>query len=813
MSEHQDSLTILSELMQAASEPIDANDLTRLARLHGWCQSLAEIEAAANEHLASEGARALAGALMSFFEGVILNEVADPQGGLELVPSATEALKAIAAGASIDTQALVASIQQVIGGNAADATPAATSTPEAPAAASEPVAEAPAAAPAAEAPPAASEPEPVATPAAPEPAAAANADDDFEVEAYVAEPLILNMDDAEDLQGFVDEAREHMDSIEGALLEVEQDPQDAARLNELFRPFHTIKGIAGFLNLRDINRLTHEVETILDLGRKSELTITQGIIDLIFRAIDVLKVQISAVQQQLSEPTGGPCPQPDIVDIMAVLRRAAAGKLPAGFSAGRSDTAAETSATAAEEAGAAGAPEAEAPTSNETGTPASVAPPAMAGGGGSAEAGDGGGKAHVDQSIRVDTVKLDALVDAVGELVIAQTMVALAAANNKDEKLQRDVSQVTKIVRDIQETALAMRMVPIGSTFQKMKRLVRDVSRKADKNVELHISGEETELDKTVIQQISDPLVHMVRNAVDHGIEPEAERIAAGKPAVGQVTLDAYHQGDSIIIAIQDDGRGLDRDKLLKKAIERGMVTAEDQLSDQQIYQLIFSAGFSTAAAITDISGRGVGMDVVKRNIEQLRGKIDIQTELGKGSTFFIRLPLTLAIIDGMLVKVGEERLIIPTIVIEQSLRPSTKDIHTVQKRGEMIKVRGELCPLVQLGELFGYCGRVDPTQSLIVVTICEGQKVGLVVSELIGQQQVVIKTLGDRFKNVKGVSGAAILGDGRVGLILEPTGVLRYYNQTSGMSRANGTPTDRQDSSTESSSPVEAELEAATVA
>jgi two-component system chemotaxis sensor kinase CheA len=565
----------------------------------------------------------------------------------------------------------------------------------------------------------------------------------------VSEPLVIDLSESEHLQGFLDEAQEHMDAIEAGLLAVEANPADTHQLNELFRPFHTIKGIAGFLNLRDINRLTHEIETILDLGRKNELRITAGIVDLIFKAVDSLKAQLDAIRTYMAAPTGGPCPQPNIAEMMGKLRKAAAGEC-------QSD-----------EPETCGTPQRAVSASGDDAQPGASAAP-----------GPAGKAAQTDHSIRVDTSKLDTLVDAVGELVIAQSMVGLSSTVLADDKLARVVSQVTKIVRDVQETAMAMRMVPIGQTFQKMRRLVRDVARKAGKHVELAIEGEETELDKNVIQQISDPLVHMVRNAVDHGVEPPDVRKAVGKPETGTVTLNAYHQGDSIVIEIRDDGRGLDRDKLIAKALERGIISPDDQLSDQQAFALIFAPGFSTAEVVTDISGRGVGMDVVRRNVEQLRGKIEIHSEKGRGSTFLIKLPLTLAIIDGMLVRVGTERLIIPTILIEQSLRPERRQITSVQKRGQMVQIRGELCPLIQLGALFDYGPPVDPCENQIVVVLCESQKIALVVEELIGQQQVVIKSLGERFKIVRGVSGAAILGDGKVGLILEPSGILTLHKE-----------------------------------
>jgi two-component system, chemotaxis family, sensor kinase CheA len=275
--------------------------------------------------------------------------------------------------------------------------------------------------------------------------------------------------------------------------------------------------------------------------------------------------------------------------------------------------------------------------------------------------------------------------------------------------------------------------------------------------------------------------VHMVRNAVDHGIEPSQTRQQLGKPATGHIYLDAYHQGDCIVIEVRDDGRGLDREKLIAKAVERGLIERDEQLTDQQTYALIMQPGFSMADKVTDISGRGVGMDVVKRNVEALRGKIEIQSELGRGTTFLIRLPLTLAIIDGMIVRVGQERVVVPTVLIEQSLRPQATHISTVQGRGEVMMVRGELCPLVQLGRLFGYSQRIDPCESIVIIVHCETRKIGLVVDELIGQQQVVIKSLADSFKQVSGVSGAAILGDGRVGLILDPTGILNMHNRHHG--------------------------------
>ena len=379
-------------------------------------------------------------------------------------------------------------------------------------------------------------------------------------------------------------------------------------------------------------------------------------------------------------------------------------------------------------------------------------------------------------AIKVDTERIDNLVNLVGELVIAQTLISQnpAVLRLSGQTLQKDVSHLGKITREIQDLVMSVRMMPLKQTFQKMMRVVRDVAKKAGKNVELVISGEDTELDKSVIEEISDPLVHILRNSVDHGIEPPDERMNNGKSGKGVVHLNAFHRGGSIVIEIRDDGRGICKDKVLEKAIEKGLAGSATDITDQQIYQLIFHPGFSTAEKVTDISGRGVGMDVVRRNIEKLRGRIDIQSKEGEGTSISIALPLTLAIIDGMVVQAGNEKYIIPTLSIEESFRPDKEDIISVQNRGEMCNLRGNLLSIVRLASLYqGNAAHRDPWDALLVVVESDGMKTCIMVDELIGQQQVVIKSIGETFKNVRGVAGGAILGDGRVGLIIDVRGMI----------------------------------------
>jgi two-component system chemotaxis sensor kinase CheA len=343
-----------------------------------------------------------------------------------------------------------------------------------------------------------------------------------------------------------------------------------------------------------------------------------------------------------------------------------------------------------------------------------------------------------------------------GELVIAQSLVRHdpSLGELKNSRLNRNLGQMSRITDELQKTAMSMRMVPINQLFRKMARLVRDLSRKSGKQTELITSGDETELDRHIVEELADPLMHMVRNALDHGIEPPAERAAAGKPACATVRLSAAHQSGHIVVEIADDGRGLNREKILRKGIERGLVPEGVDLSDSDVYNLIFQPGFSTAEQITDVSGRGVGMDVVRKRIQKLRGRVEIQSELGKGTTFLLKLPLTLAIIDGLVVAVGRERYILPIFVVKEILRPTEDMVFTVEDRDEMVLVRGRLLPVVRLARRFGVVPKSDvPTESVLVISEAGDRTFCLMVDELIGKQEVVNQESGRDLKNIRGIA------------------------------------------------------------
>ncbi len=385
-------------------------------------------------------------------------------------------------------------------------------------------------------------------------------------------------------------------------------------------------------------------------------------------------------------------------------------------------------------------------------------------------------------SIRVDTAKIDTLINMVGELVITQSMLSLIGEHfdlNKLDQLKNGLAQLERHTRELQESVMNIRMLPISFVFSRFPRLVHDLSSKLGKKIELQLIGEHTEVDKTVVELISDPLVHLVRNSLDHGIETPDERIAAGKQETGTVTLEAYHRGGNIVIEVSDDGRGLDKDKLRAKALEKGLIQDDAVLSDKQTYELIFMPGFSTAEQLTDVSGRGVGMDVVRRNIQSLGGNIDIVSQLGKGSTMAIYLPLTLAILDGQSVAVGDETYIIPLGSIIESINVTERMINRVAGKGETFRLRQEYLPIIRMHEIFSVpnAKATKLTEGLLVVVEGQGIRCGLFVDDLLTQQQVVVKSLEANYRQVEGISGATILGDGSVALILDIPGLVRLSN------------------------------------
>jgi two-component system chemotaxis sensor kinase CheA len=586
----------------------------------------------------------------------------------------------------------------------------------------------------------------------PEPAAPAS-----EVAAEPVDDELLMLQADPELAGmFIAEALDHLSSIEALVLQVEAQPGDSKLLNDVFRPFHTIKGNAGALGVTSVQELAHSVENLLDLGRSGQHHIGDDEVEVILSSVDLLTTMIQGLSARLAGQT--------IADVRTECQ-AVIAKVDALISGPRS--VAPAAETAVPAAAVAAAPAVTTPQPPPVGAP-QAAPRA----------------AKVEESmhnVKVDTRKLDNLVDIVGELVIVQSIIQEDPALQRliDERLSRNLAQLKRITSDLQRNAMAMRMTPIRPTFQKMSRLVRDLSRKSGKTIDLVLAGEDTELDRKVVEDINDPLMHMVRNSVDHGIESPEKRRAAGKPAQARVALSAYHEGGNIVIAIADDGAGLNTERIREKAIAQGVISADDALTPDEIHLLIFRPGFSTAEKVTEISGRGVGMDVVRRNIEALRGRIEIQTAQGQGTTFLIKLPLTLAILEGLLLRTGEQRFVLPTFCIRESLRPTPEQVHSFQGRRRLIQVRDSLLPMIHLSELFGDTGPLpEPWEATVVVVDDNGRRIGLMVDELLGKQEVVIKALGSSFSHVRGVAGGAILGDGRVGLILDAGGLVSLMDK-----------------------------------
>ncbi|MBI2568070.1 MAG: chemotaxis protein CheA [Candidatus Schekmanbacteria bacterium] len=601
------------------------------------------------------------------------------------------------------------------------------------------------------------------------------------------------------LEEFRSEAGQHLQDVEVQLLTLESEPGAKDAVRTIFRAFHTIKGVAGFLNLSLIGYLAHEAENLLDRVCKDRMSMTPDAVDVTFDTVDALRGMVSLAHAEPSSPEWEPW-------------RAAAKELTARIEAIIAETSEdETTAPAGppvEQAAPAKKkigeilvergtiPEAELTTvlceqaaDHDQGHPrrrlgevliaaGKVAPREVAAALRVQRAAEPQKVAQVHEQLRVDADRVDRLVESIGELVISAAALADGVKLQDGDGGQGAMSRLLKTCRELQELGTSLRMVPLRATFQKMARVVRDLARKTDRPVEFSMVGEDTELDKAVVDRIGDPLLHLVRNAVDHGIEPHpAERAAAGKPANGNVTLRAFHQGGEIHIEVCDDGRGLDAEAILRKARERGLVGDSERLSLQETYQLIFHPGLSTASQVTDVSGRGVGMEVVKKTVESLRGQVMIETERGCGTVFRLRLPLTLAVIEGMVVRVASERYIIPTLAIRRVIQPQRSGLSTVVGKGEVLLEQGAFVPLMRLSDTFRIAGaEQDATRSVILLMGTGRQAFGLVVDELIGQQQIVIKSLGEGLGKVTGIAGGAIMSDGTVGLIIDVADLASTY-------------------------------------
>jgi two-component system chemotaxis sensor kinase CheA len=549
---------------------------------------------------------------------------------------------------------------------------------------------------------------------------------------------------------FIAECTELLEMAESALLELEENPDDDELVNKVFRAFHTIKGTSAFMGLDPISDFTHHLETVLSLVREGEIDFDVACADISFEAIDIINKMLDVVEtadggDQLSKPL-------NFQRLTDVLQRVAEEKIApqkaleeAGGIQYETTEPEQTSGLAEE-----GAEKANGTAQNES------------------------GNSQADSSVRVNVGRLDQLIDMVGELVIAHSVVAQDESIPDHSELQKKINHTSKILRELQDMSLALRMVPLKATFHKMNRLVRDLSRKAGKSVKLSTFGEDTEIDRNMVDIISEPLVHMVRNAIDHGIETPEERVEAGKPEQANVWLRASQEGGKVVIEIEDDGRGINKEKVLEKAISKGLVDPDENLTDKEIYNLIFLPGFSATEEVTDLSGRGVGMDVVRKSIEDLKGKVDVESEEGKGTKIIIELPFTLAITDGMLVGVGSQRFIVPTLNIDRAFRAQQNDLFTVMGKSEKVSIRGETVPVIRLHEHFNIDGgKEDLTEGTLLAIRNANKKYALLVDEVLGQQQLVGKSI-NMVTEMDHISGGAILGDGTVGLILDTAALIK---------------------------------------
>jgi len=556
----------------------------------------------------------------------------------------------------------------------------------------------------------------------------------------------VELDDMKEIiDDFLVEADELIASLDRNLVKLETAPGDLDLLNEIFRAAHTVKGTSSFLGFEQVTDLTHKMEDVLNKLRKSELTVTPEIMDLLLESVDILKALLDNVREQNGE-------EADLSDIIARLI-----------------------ACQDADAAAPGAPE---ETDGEPDRPSAGASRSAARVGKKAVP-----KKQAEQTIRVDVNRLDSLMLLMGELVLARNgLVQTVNRINKQEEtgessdaLNGTVASVNYITSELQLAVMKMRMQPVGKVFGKFPRLVRDLARDSKKRIRLEISGESTELDKSVIEEIGDPLVHLIRNSCDHGIELPEDRTARGKPAEGVVKLSAGQEGSNIIIAIEDDGKGLDVNAIRAKAVERGLATETDveRMSDKEVFRFIFEAGFSTAKVVSDVSGRGVGMDVVRTNIEKLNGLIELESTVGAGTTITIKLPLTLAILQGLLIESDGEVFVLPLSSVHETVKTDQSDVSYVNQK-PVLRLRDEVIPVINLGETLkgSRSGFVTTEKPYIVVVGLADRKLGLIIDRFLGQEEVVIKSLGQYLGATEGIAGATILGDGRIRLIVDLMGL-----------------------------------------
>ena len=555
----------------------------------------------------------------------------------------------------------------------------------------------------------------------------------------------MNNDDMQELvQDFLVETNEIIENLDHDLVELESNQNDLELLNKIFRGAHTMKGSSSFLGFNKLAELTHHAEDILNKLRKGEMVVTREIMDTLLEFVDKTKQIISDIENGTDTT--------DCSSVIEDLKLASEGKLTSKTKNNKS--AAQVPATAPKPQAAPKKQEAPKVVHQAT---------------------------SVEQTIRVDVSRLDSLVNLVGELVLSRNMLSQIAGEleNKfeNEYLVEQLLVATNAIgmntTELQLAIMKTRMIAIGKVFNRFPRVVRDIARDTGKEIELVISGEETELDKQVIESIGDPLLHMIRNSCDHGVETPEVRLAKGKPRMGTVNLSAYHEGNHVVIEIKDDGAGMDPDKIKRKAIEKGVITVDEanSMDDRQAFSLIFKPGFSTADKITNISGRGVGMDVVRTNIEKLNGIITIDSKIDEGSTFYLKLPLTLAIIQALLVEVAGETFAIPLASVVETVRITNEEIHSFEG-SEVLKLRDRVLSLIRLDEAFAL-DELEQDEIYVVVVALAEKQLGLIVDKLIGQEEIVIKSLGDYLGGNPGIAGATITGDGRVRLILDVAGVI----------------------------------------